>query len=306
MLKKVIIVFFLLQIFVFAQYERPGSNSAQFLKIAVSPRAAGMGDSYISVTDGAEATHYNAAALAWIKNGDVTFSHTEWFAGINHEFASAAKTFERLGTFALSYTGLHTDEMKVRTPLQPDGTGETFYAGSYRIGLSYSRFLTDRVTFGTTINYINISLYSDFSADAVAIDIATLYVTKFRNFRFGMKISNFGSEIQFVNESYPLPTNFTFGLSVNAIDGDRNKLLVSITAIKPNDVQPLGLIGTEWNYQNILFLRTGYRINHKVAKYSFGGGIKKNIGKHIFHFDYAYSDFSLLGGSHCFGVRLVF
>lgn len=306
MLRKSIVTIIFLPIFLFAQYERPGSSSAQFLKIAVSPRAAGMGDTYISAVEGAEATHYNAAALAWIKNMDVAFSHTEWFAGINHEFASAAKTFDRYGTFALSYTGLYTDEMKVRTPLQPDGTGETFYAGSYRIGFSYSRFLTDRVTFGTTVNYINISLYSDFTADAVAVDIATLYVTKFHDFRFGMKISNFGSEIQFVNESYPLPTNFTFGLSVNAIDGYEHKLLVSIAAIKPNDVQPLGLIGTEWNYNNLFFLRTGYRINHKIASYTFGGGLRFNISKYKLNFNYAYGDFSLLGGSHCFGIRSTF
>ncbi|MCK4689766.1 MAG: hypothetical protein KAT41_05675, partial [Candidatus Marinimicrobia bacterium] len=97
MIKKLILIL-LLPIFIFAQYERPGSSSSQFLKIAVSPRAAGMGDSYISISEGAEATHYNPAALAWIKNMDVAFSHTEWFAGINHEFASVAKTIERFGT----------------------------------------------------------------------------------------------------------------------------------------------------------------------------------------------------------------
>lgn len=304
--KSIVALITFLPICLFAQYERPGSSSAQFLKIAVSPRAAGMGDSYISVVEGAEATHYNAAALAWIKNIDVAFSHTEWFAGINHEFVSAAKTFSRFGTFAVSYTGLYTDEMEVRTPLQPDGTGETFYAGSYRIGLSYSRFLTDRVTFGTTINYVNESLYSNFSADAVAVDIATLYVTKFRNFRFGMKISNFGSEIKFVNESYPPPTNFTFGLSVNVIDGNINKLLVSISATKPNDIQPLGLMGAEWNYKNVFFIRGGYCINHEIARYTFGSGLRFNIDKYKCNFDYAYSDFSLLGGSHCFGINLNF
>ncbi len=48
--------------------------------------------------------------------------------------------------------------MKVRTPLQPDGTGETFYAGNYKFGLSYARFLTDRVTFGGTLNFVHMSL----------------------------------------------------------------------------------------------------------------------------------------------------
>lgn len=301
--KSLIVLIIILPIFVFAQYERPGSSSAQFLKIAVSPRASGMGDAYISVADGAEAAHYNPAGLGWINGTDMVFSYTKWFAGINHEFASVAHTFNHIGTFALSYTAFHTDEMKVRTPLQPDGTGETFYAGSYRYGISYSRFLTDRITFGSSVNVINQSLYSDFSANAIAIDIATLYITTFHDFRFGMKISNFGSEIKFVNESYPLPTNFSFGLSINALDGDKNKLLVSLTGVKPNDVMPYGQIGTEWSYQNMIFLRTGYRINHKVAKYSFGGGLKYNVMGYNMSFDYSYSDFSLLGGVHSIGIR---
>ena len=302
MIKKLSTIILLLPIFIFAQYERPGSSSAQFLKIAVSPRAAGMGDSYISISEGAEATHYNTAALALIKNTDLAFSHTKWFAGINHEFASAAHTFS-FGTLALSYTSLYTDEMKVRTPLQSDGTGETFYAGCYRVGASYARFLTDKVTFGTTVNYINVFLYSGFTANAVAVDIATLYTTELRNFRFGIKISNFGSEIKFVNESYPLPTNFTFGLSMNALEMDKYKLLLSMTAIKPNDVRPIGLIGTELNYQDLFFLRTGYRFNHEVAKYSYGAGLKMNINRYQLHFDYSYSDSVLLGGTHCLGIR---
>ena len=307
MLKKAVILLLLfLPGAVFSQYERPGSSDAQFLKIGVSARASAMGNAYISVVDGAEATFYNAAALARIKGTGVAFNHTSWFAGINHEFVSVAQTFGRAGTFGLSMTALYTDEMKVRTPLQPDGTGESFYASNYRIGLSYARYLTDRVTFGGTINYINLSLYSDFNADAVSIDIAVLYVTNFRGFRFGMKIANFGSEIKFVNESYPLPTNFDFGLSMNAIQAQNHNLLVSFSAVKPNDGQPLGQIGTEWNFQKLFFIRAGYRPNHDVASYSFGSGVQMEFHNYNFRFDYSYSDFSLLGVAHRFGIGLLF
>ena len=192
--------------------------------------------------------------------------------------------------------------MDVRTPLQPDGTGETFYATNYRIGISYARYLTDRVSFGGTINYINMSLFSDFTADAVSLDIAVLYVTNFRGFRFGMKIANFGSEAKYVNESYPLPTNFTFGLSMNAIQGNDHKLLTSFSAIKPNDGQPLGQLGVEWNYRNLFFVRAGYRPNHDVATYSFGTGIQFNMHGRKLGFDYSYSDFALLGAAHRFGI----
>ncbi len=302
MIKKFVLLFVLVPFVLMAQYERPGSTDGQFLRISVSPRAAAMGDAYISVTDGAEATYYNPAALARIPNTDFAFTHTSWFAGINHEFAAAARTFGIWGTFGLSVTALYTDEMKVRTPLQPDGTGETFYSGNYRYGFSYSRFLTDKVTMGGTISYIHMSLYSDFDANAIAGDIAVLYSTDFRGFRFGMKIANFGSEVKYVNESYPLPTNFQFGLSMNALQQESQTLLISLTAIKPNDGKPLGQVGAEWNFNKTIYLRGGYQLNNDVTKYSFGGGLHWRVSNYLLEFDYSYNDYSILGGAHRFGI----
>lgn len=306
MFRKLVFLSLFIPGLAFAQYERPGSTSAQFLKIGVSARAAGMSDAYIAVVDGADAAYYNPAALARIKGTAVAFNHTNWFAGIDHDFVAVAHTFGRHGTFGVSLTVLYTDEMKVRTPLQPDGTGETFYANNYRAGLSYARYLTDRVTFGGTINYINMSLYSEFSANAISVDISILYATYFRGFRFSMKIANFGSEMKFVNESYPLPTNFTFGLAINAVEAHDQKMSVSFSAVKPNDGQPLGQVGSEWNYRDVLSIRTGYRLNHDVATYSFGGGINMDISGYNLRFDYSYSDWQLLRAAHRFGVSLAF
>jgi hypothetical protein len=289
----------------FSQYDRPGSTDAQFLKIGVSARGTALSDAYIAVVHGAEATYYNSAALPWIQGTDIVFTHNKWFAEINHEFFAATHNFGDLGTVGISFTGLYTDEMKVRTPLQPEGTGETFYAGNYRIGLSYARYLTDRVTFGVTMSYIRMSLYGNFNADAASIDIAAMYVSDFRDFRFGMQIANFGSNIQYVNESYPIPTNFTFGLGMNAIDGDDQKVLVTFSAVKPNEGQPLAQAGIEWNFQNMFFVRGGYRFNHPVATYSFGGGVQAEIlSGYKFRFDYSYSNYLLLGAAHRVGIGM--
>lgn len=304
MVKKLFIGIVLLTSIMHAQYSRPGSTAAQFLKIGLSPRGTAMSDAYVAVVEGAEAVHYNPAALARIKGMDLVFNHNEWFADISHEFAAVAYTFEDVGSFAVSFTGLYTDEMKVRTPLQPDGTGETFRAGSYRFGLSYARYLTLNVSIGVAVNYIYETLYHDFSAKAYSVDIAALYVTSFREFRLGLQIANFGSDMKFVNESYPLPTQFTFGLAMNAIEADEHKLTVSFSAVKPNDGKPLSQVGTEWNFQDFLFLRAGYPLNHDVASFSFGGGVQVDLSSILARVNYSYSDFRLLGVAHRIGIGL--
>ncbi len=302
-MKKIVFLILLFPWLAFSQYQRPGSTSAQFLKIGVSARAAGMSNAYISVVHGPEAAYYNPAGLTGIKKIGVAFTHTSWFAGINHDFASLGVNLGHNTIIALSTTALYTDAMKVRTPLQPDGTGATFYAGSYRIGLSVARHLTNHVSFGTTFNFINIYLDQGFSKNAVAMDIGVLYTTHYHGFRFEMMISNFGSSIKFVNESYPPPTAFTFGLNFNALEFEHQQLMVTVAAEKPNDGKPTGKTGVEWTFNRLISLRAGYRLNSEVETFSAGFGLNLKVNNWPIRFDYAYSDFSDLGATHRFGIN---
>lgn len=282
----------------FSQYERPGSSSAEFLNIGVSARAEAMAGAYVSVPDaGAEVAHYNVAALARLRRTSVTFSHTDWFADMNHQFLAVALPIGLYNTIAFTVTALQTDEMIVRTPLQPDGTGETFYAGSYRFGIALARQLTDHVSVGVAANYVRVSLHQDFAENGFAGNFAVLYDTGVRNFSFGFQLSNFGSEIKFVNEAYPMPTNFSFGLSANAFKLTDQALLVSVSATKPNDGSPRGRVGGEYNYQDAVFLRAGYNIDDPVRSLALGAGLKFPLGSLGLRLDYSYNDFSLLGGA---------
>ena len=294
---------FLIPILLTGQYERPGSAAAQFLKIDVSPRGSSMAGAYIAVVEGAEAAWYNPARIARIMGTGISLNHTAWFTGINVDFISWAQSFGRKGAFAFSVTTLYTPEMKVRTPMQPDGTGETFYAGSLRAGLSFARQLTYNVCFGVTTNYIYLALYSDFTQNAVSIDFSVDYQSDYHGLRFAMKIANFGSNIKFVNEVYPMPTNFNFGLSFNALDAVSYKLVATGAIIKPNDGAPLGQIGTELQYNNLLFLRGGYHIGHSSATIALGGGYRQTLGSKSLEVNYSWEDYSTLGGTHRFGFQ---
>ncbi|MBT4034614.1 MAG: PorV/PorQ family protein [Candidatus Marinimicrobia bacterium] len=307
MIRKQIFLILIWVLFLFAQYDRPGSTSAQFLKIDISARGAGMAGAYNAAVEGAEGLVYNPAVIANLEKVDAVFNHNVWFAGINHDYMAIAKNFGMLGAFGLSVTTLYTPEMKVRTPLQPDGTGETFFAGNVRAGLSYARRLTDHVSFGGTLNYIYLSLYSDFSERGYTIDISTDYNTGIRDWRLAFAILNFGQSLTFVNEEYPMPTLFTIGSSVNAIERENLKLKLSGTLKKPNDGAPLGQGGAELNLSDILFLRAGTNFGHQVARFAFGGGLAYTFASGMgFRFDYSYSDFNDLGGAHRYALGIGF
>ena len=119
-----------------------------------------------------------------------------------------------------------------------------------------------------------------------------------------MMISNFGSSIKFVNESYPPPTTFTFGLNFNALEMPGQKVMFTIAAEKPNDGKPIGKSGLEYGFNDLIFLRAGYRINSEVETFSFGFGLNLKVHNRPFRFDYAYSDYSELGATHRFGINL--
>lgn len=299
MYRAILILTVLLTNIVNAQYDRPGSTSAQFLNIGVNARAAALGNAYIAIVNGPEATYYNPALLTSLEGTKISFTHTNLYAGINHDFVAISRNFgQKIGTFGLSTTGLYTDEMEVRTPLQPDGTGETFRSLNLRIGLSYARVLTRHVSLGGTVSYVYLSLYDEFNADAVAFDIAAVYKADFRGFSFGMMISNFGSDIKFINEAYPLPTNFTFGMGMNILELENVKILSSLAVVKPNDGKPMGKIGSEITFQSFLSIRLGYRPNHDVSQYSFGAGINFIVIDRLVYFDYSYSDYRDMGNVH--------
>lgn len=285
--------------------DRPGSTAADFLKLGVSARAAGMGNAFIAAVNGGASTYYNPAAMAWMDNStDIFLNHTEWFAGINHEFLSVTNK-NKFGTFGGSIIALYTDEMKVRTPQQPEGTGATFYSADVRGALSYSRQLTDFVSFGATASFMNLRLHQDFQTQAVGFDIATEYRTQQRGFRFAMMIKNLGSEVKYINEPYPLPVEFMFGASVNAIESENHVVLVSASASKPNDGDPVGQVGVEYSFMNSFYLRGGYKINYDSADYSAGMGVNVNLEDNVFKFDYGLSNFGLLGIAHRFSIQLM-
>jgi hypothetical protein len=294
-----------------------GTAGAQFLEIGVSARAMGMGEAFLGVADDASALYYNPASLSLISQKEVLFTHIEYPAEINYEFAGLVFPAPSLGgSFGASFYMLGMDDMAVTGYNSRTGTigntGQTFTARDYALGLSYGAGLTDRFSLGVTLKYIAQYIEEE-SATGWAADLGTYYDTGFRNFKICMSLANFGPDMKFIDESYPLPIDFRFGTSIDVINSASSQLTFAAQASHPNDNLEKYNFGLEYWYSEMFALRVGKKINYDYYEESdafggmtFGAGARFMVSELQLSLDYAYQDLGWLDSVNRFSLGLKF
>jgi hypothetical protein len=322
MLKNIVIaalaILLCLPVLVFGQ-AKVGTAGAQFLKIGVSARSVGMGDAFIGVANDASALYYNPGGIAVLDNREVIATHIEYPANIKYEFAGIVwPTPQWFGAVGLSTYWLHTDDMLKTTYENPRGDGRTFTAADMALALTYGANLTDHLSVGLTFKYINQLLETE-RANGWASDAGIYYQTGYRDFKLCMMLANFGPDMKFITETYPLPMDFRFGSSINLMQGGMNKLTLALQASRPNDNLERFNGGLEYWYNNMFALRVGKRFSVDFSNngflqasgfddrqsfsgltsgITFGGGLKMPISTYSLQIDYAYQDMGFLESVH--------
>ncbi len=312
-----------------------GTTVAQFLKIDVSARSVGMGGSFVAVANDASAIYLNPAGLARVNGYQAMFTHTEWIAGTQYDFGAVTLNLTDIGSIGLMVSSFSSGDMEVTTTNEPDGTGELFDVQDLLVGLSYSRNLTDNFSIGFTGKFIYQRLWHS-DASTFALDVGTLFNTPFWGIVLGTSIRNFGAKMKLegrdskfaydpdsrntgnvnvVNaeyelKEYPLPLYFQVGLSKTLELSEQNKLIVAFDAITPNDNFEAVNTGFEYAWNELLFLRAGYKsLFQDDTEEGLTGGLGLNLrleGTMKLQVDYAYADFGRLDNSQRFSLMLHF
>jgi hypothetical protein len=290
----------------------------------------------VAVADDIGSLYWNPAGIARIRGGEATFSNTRWIADIAFNHAGVVVPMGGLGVLGAQATFLTMDDMLRTTILEPEGTGETFSAGSSAFALSYGRRLTDRFSIGFTAKYIQERIYHS-SATGVAFDVGTLFDTQFEGMKIGMSISNYGTKMrmdgrdlliqtdvdptvsgnnQNINanlqtDAFDLPLLFRVGVSVDVLKGLYNsRLVLALDALHPNDDVECVNVGAEYVYGDLVSLRCGYKslfARDSEEGLSFGGGVRCRVaGSTAVKLDYAWGDFGILNQIQKFSVGLCF
>ncbi|MCC6397849.1 MAG: PorV/PorQ family protein [Bacteroidetes bacterium] len=306
-----------------------GTSAANVLKLGLGARAAGMGDSYISMAEDASCLSWNPGAASRLGRPSLVFSHLQWFVETSLSYAAVSIPLG-FGTVGLDMAYFSSGDIQETTLLEQDGTGRVVSASDLVLGLTYSRQLTDRFSAGLKVKFIREGLAS-VEASTIAFDVGSVFVTSFPgDVTLGMALSNFGGTLRFDGRDllvtqvvpgsptgkqvpavletadWPLPLFFRFGLSATLLSQEDLSILAAYSITDARDYEARHNLGTAITILKLLTLRGGYRFNYDEATFSAGAGVAVDasaLGR--LSFDYAYMDYGDLKGVHQFSISIL-
>ncbi|MDE2797797.1 MAG: hypothetical protein OXI94_03915, partial [Gemmatimonadota bacterium] len=130
-----------------------GQSSLAFLKIGASPRAVAMGEAFVAMNGGIDASFYNPGALGFVSGGEYALSYTRWL--VNSGLYSGALAYKWGGnTFGVSIVSFVPEEVEETTIFQATGTGRMIQGGDTAIGFMFARQMTDKVSWGVQARWV--------------------------------------------------------------------------------------------------------------------------------------------------------
>jgi len=300
--------------------ERAGLSALSFLKNDISPRSLGMAGASSALSGDGYSVYQKPAAMFQLKGRAITLTNSFLGAGINQSFLSIIFPLKNKTTaLAGSLNTLTTGAIEERTEFQPFGTGRIVYGTNLAAGLSYSQQLSDQFSLGFTLKYVYENL-ADFTNHTLTTDIGFLYRLDVRDLQFSVLLRNFGGSSSLSGsylassfnrttvanlEKNTLPNVFSIGISITAFEKDDHHLLAAFQLNHPNDNAENYRLGVEYNFHELVFVRTGLRLNVTGQAYpSMGMGIRATIGAHSLFIDYATNPTQYLGWQHLIGLSL--
>lgn len=300
--------------------ERAGASALSFLKNDVSPVSSAMGGASVSLAGDAYSIYNNVAAMADLRTNHYAITHTFLGAGVNQSFGSAMFALKnQTSVLGFSLNSLNSGAIEERTEFMPLGTGRMIYVNNIAFGTSYAQKLSSNFSVGGTLKYVFESL-AGFTNHALNVDLGFLYKTDFKDLNFAVMVRNFGSSTSLTGdylastfnrtpgatlEKNTLPNVFSMGLSLVPWKIERHSILAAFQLNHPNDNSENYRFGAEYNYMDILLVRTGYKVSVKGQSWpTFGFGVRMMMGAHPLYLDYAANPTNYIGVQHQIGLRL--
>ena len=280
-----------------------GNTAAEFLLIPKDARASAMAGAVSSIADDSTAIFYNPAGIGFLKEKNVTLSHSEWLEDINFEnvsFNTPLKNKFSMG-FGFEYLGISNipGQESMNSPISNFNSYDLSGIG----GLSY--MLNKNFSVGCAFRYMEEKI-DDKKSFAGSFDIGTIYrkkINSHKNFSLGLTVQNIPLiKPQFIAQKEELPTKLVLGSLYKPLG---ETLLLSTDLVMLKSSKPAANFGCEVLIYDILKVRSGYKLDpayETSSRITFGMGIVFTS----LSVDYAYLPFESLTDTHMFSINYKF
>jgi len=218
------------------------TTAVPFLRISPDARAGGMGDLGVATTPDVNSQFYNVAKYAFATNpSGIGMTYTPWLKdlGLNDVYLASLAGYYKLDEVqaisgSLRYFSLGNIQFT-------DNLGNdlnSFRPRELAVDAGYSRQLSERLSLGIALRYINsnlaggqaISGVSYKPGNAVSGDVGLYYNSlgdDGSGLSLGLALTNLGSKISYTSDATQkdyIPANFTLGAVYTSVSNEVNKL----------------------------------------------------------------------------------
>lgn len=289
-------------------------STFEFLRFDTSPRASGVGGSFVACDDDPDVIFHNPAGAAFLQGMPASFNFTKHLLDANLASIAASQSFEGLGRFSagIKYVNYGTftgaDEFGNKT--------SDFSAGEMVVQAGYANFLDENFAYGAAVKFIYSSI-ADYSSTAAAFDLGLNYAFPSERLNIGFAMLHAGKQLSsYIATKEKLPFEIRFGVTKRLqylplkFYVDFHKL--SDPADSFTDKFKSFTVGGEISFNKNLRVRVGFdnekRSELKVGNYAGLAGFNVGLGFTVkdYLFNYSFSSLGQIGSWHRLGLSLNF
>jgi Type IX secretion system protein PorV len=226
------------------------TSAVPFLRISPDARAGGMGELGVATSPDANSQFYNLAKYPFsTSKGAVALTYTPWLKdlGLNDVYLTTLAGYyklDELQTISGSFRYFSLGNIQFTDNLGNDLN--SFRPREFAIDAGYSRKLSDKLSLGVALRYINSNLaggaavngVSYKAGQSVAGDIGLYYTTvneQETGWSFGAAFTNLGSKIGYTDDATQkdfIPANMGLGAVYTKTFNEVNKVSFGVDVMK--------------------------------------------------------------------------
>jgi hypothetical protein len=283
-----------------------GSGTYDFLRMDFSPRSAGLGGSFVTMTDDPTTIFYNPSGIGSLSKTRFSVGFFKHLLDINSGYASYGTEIVGFGFVGAGVQYINYGDFR-RTGEEGQDLG-TFGAGELALSVGYAAELQPGLRYGATVKFIHSSI-AEVSSSGAAIDLGVQYIAVQDRVILGASLLNAGVQLSsYMTTRESLPLDFTVGASFYP---EHLPAVLQVNLHKLNEAQDKFTdrfknfsIGAELSPANNVMVRVGYNNEQRqelkigqssgLAGLSIGGGVVAGM----YTIDYAFTSYGEIGSVH--------